>query len=194
MEPEEITPTQSFNSMVIMVDQAPTIPHKDESSLDKNSASAHHERWMGEAIRQARIAAEQGEVPVGAVLIEAGKLIGSGFNQPIMRHDATAHAEIVALRAASASKQNYRLPATILYVTIEPCTMCVGALIHARVDLLVFGAREPRAGAVVSQNNLLDSQPYNHQLSYVEGVLAAQCSALVQAFFKAQRGINRRAD
>ena len=180
--------------MVIMVDQAPAIPHEDESSLDKKSAAADHEHWMGKAILQARIAAEQGEVPVGAVLIEAGKLIGSGFNQPIMRHDATAHAEIVALRAASASQQNYRLPATTLYVTIEPCTMCVGALIHARVDLLVFGAREPRAGAVVSQNNLLDSQPYNHQLSYVEGVLAAQCSALVQAFFKAKRGINRRAD
>lgn len=175
-----------------MVDQLPINPPADASSLDRELAAADHEHWMREAILQATIAAEQGEVPVGAVLIEAGKLIGSGFNQPVMRHDATAHAEIIALRAASACKQNYRLPATTLYVTIEPCTMCVGALIHARVDLLVFGAREPRAGAVVSRQNLLDAQHYNHRLSYVEGVLVAQCSKLVQAFFKAKRDVNRR--
>ena len=192
MEAEEILATQSFNSMVIMVDQAPAIPGEDESRGDQKSALADHEHWMREAILQARMAAEHGEVPVGAVLVEAGKLIGSGFNQPIMRHDATAHAEIVALRAASACKQNYRLPATTLYVTIEPCTMCVGALIHARVGLLVFGAREPRAGAVVSQKNLLDAQHYNHKPGYVEGVLTAQCSELVQAFFKAKRSVKHR--
>ena len=175
-----------------MVDQLGISPQADPGSLDRERAAADHEHWMQQAILQARTAAEHGEVPVGAVLVEAGKLIGSGFNQPIMRHDATAHAEIVALRAASVSKQNYRLPATILYVTIEPCTMCVGALIHARVDLLVFGAREPRAGAVVSQQNLLDAQHYNHKLSYLEGVLAVPCSALMQAFFKVKRGANQR--
>lgn len=161
----------------------------DESSLLTETTSAEHQRWMREAIEQAHAAGDRGEVPVGAVLIETGKIIGSGYNQPIGSHDPTAHAEIVALRAGSQAKQNYRLPATTLYVTIEPCTMCVGALIHARVELLVFGAREPRAGAIVSQANLLNEQHYNHKLSYVEGVLAEECGGLVKAFFKAKRGL-----
>lgn len=142
---------------------------------------------MREAILQARVAVDHGEVPVGAVLVEKGRIIGRGYNQPIQSHDPTAHAEIKALRDGSQFKQNYRLPATTLYVTIEPCTMCVGALIHARVGLLVFGAREPKAGAVVSQKKLLNEGHYNHELSYVEGVLSGQCSELVQTFFKAKR-------
>jgi tRNA(adenine34) deaminase len=162
---------------------------QDKSKLQAAKTSAEHQHWMRQAIQQARAAGASGEVPVGAVLVAAGKIIGSGYNQPIGSHDPTAHAEIVALRAGSQSKQNYRLPATTLYVTIEPCTMCVGALVHARVELLVFGAREPRAGAIVSQANLLDEQHYNHKLSYVEGVLAEQCGELVKAFFQAKRGL-----
>jgi len=146
-----------------------------------------HERWMREAIIQAKKAGSQNEVPVGAVLVEAGKIIGIGSNRPIGLHDPTAHAEIIALRNASQLKQNYRLPGTILYVTIEPCTMCVGALIHARVGLLVFGARETRAGAVVSQQELLQKVNYNHRMEYVEGVLAAPCGLLVKQFFQAKR-------
>lgn len=146
-----------------------------------------HEHWMQVALEYAREAAGRDEVPVGAVLVEAGKMIGFGSNQPISTNDPTAHAEIIAVRNASQFKQNYRLPGTILYVTIEPCTMCIGALIHARVDMLVFGAREPKAGAVVSHQVLLNESSYNHQLDYVEGVLAEQCSELMQQFFKTKR-------
>ncbi len=146
-----------------------------------------HEHWMQFALEYAREAAGNDEVPVGAVLVEAGEIIGFGANQPISANDPTAHAEIITLRNASQFKQNYRLPGTILYVTIEPCTMCVGAMIHARVDMLVFGARESRAGAVVSQQVLLNESYYNHRLDYVEGVLAEQCSELMQQFFKTKR-------
>lgn len=146
-----------------------------------------HEYYMQHAIELAREAAARDEVPVGAVLVEAGKIIGSGSNQPISANDPTAHAEILALRNGSQLKQNYRLPGTILYVTIEPCTMCIGALIHARVELLVFGAREPRAGAVISQQGLLDGAHYNHRMTYIEGVLAEQCSEIMQQFFKQKR-------
>lgn len=150
-------------------------------------SNQEHEQWMQVALEYAREAVGIDEVPVGAVLVEAGEMIGFGSNQPISTNDPTAHAEIMALRNASQFKQNYRLPGTILYVTIEPCTMCIGALIHARVDMLVFGAREPRAGAVVSQQVLLNESSYNHQLDYVEGVLAEQCSELMQQFFKTKR-------
>jgi tRNA(adenine34) deaminase len=148
-----------------------------------------HEYWMLAALEQAEIAASNNEVPIGAVLVdvESDESIGNGFNQPICANDPTAHAEIVALRSASQFKQNYRLPGTILYVTIEPCTMCIGALIHARVELLVFGAREPRAGAVVSQQALLNETYYNHRIDHIEGVLAGRCSELVQQFFKLKR-------
>ena len=115
-----------------------------------------HERWMTLALKQAEAAAQAGEVPVGAVLIAEGEVLAEAHNRSIIAQDPTAHAEILALRAAANRRQNYRLPRTTLYVTIEPCTMCVGALIHARIDQLVFGAREPRSGAVVSQHNLLD--------------------------------------
>ncbi len=144
--------------------------------------------WMAQAIDQARIAAQQGEVPVGALVVEENRAIGVAYNSPIANHDTTAHAEILALRQASQLKANYRLPGTTLYVTIEPCTMCVGALVHARVERLVFGAREPRAGAVVSQLQLLGVESYNHHITFTEGVLAEECAELLQDFFRARRG------
>ncbi|GJM12282.1 MAG: tRNA-specific adenosine deaminase [Pseudohongiella sp.] len=146
-----------------------------------------HERWMREALLLAQQAGDADEVPVGAVVVREGEIIGRGFNQPIRTYDATAHAEIVAIRSASQFCNNYRLPGTTLYVTIEPCTMCLGAMIHARIGTLVFGAAEPRAGAVVSQASLIDAQHFNHKISYVQGVLADDCAALMQAFFKSRR-------
>jgi len=145
------------------------------------------ERWMGRALELANRAEAAGEVPVGAVLVEAGEIIGEGFNQPITARDPTAHAEIVALRQAARSKNNYRLPGTVLYVTLEPCTMCVGALLHGRIARLVFGAREPRAGSVVSQQQLLDDSCYNHRIEVTEGSRATECSELLQKFFRARR-------
>ena len=145
-------------------------------------------QWMQQALVLAREAAAHGEVPVGAVLVSAaGELLGSGFNHPIASHDPTAHAEIVALRMAARNQQNYRLPDSTLYVTIEPCTMCVGAMIHARVTRVVFGASEPRFGALVSQRRLLDTGEFNHFLQYQGGVLAEECGALMREFFKARR-------
>ena len=146
-----------------------------------------HERWMRLALKQAEVAAQAGEVPVGSVLIADGEVLAEAHNRPISAQDPTAHAEILALRAAAIRRQNYRLPRTTLYVTIEPCTMCVGALIHARIDQLVFGAREPRSGAVVSQQNLLESSNLNHRVRYQEGVLAEECGKIMQLFFQSRR-------
>ena len=151
------------------------------------SESTNHERWMREALILAEQAANADEVPVGAVVVRNGEIIGSGFHQSIRSCDATAHAEIVAIRSASQFRNNYRLPGTTVYVTIEPCTMCLGAMIHARVDRLVFGATEPRAGAVVSQGSLLEAGHFNHQLSFIDGVLAEECSSLMQSFFRNRR-------
>ncbi len=145
------------------------------------------EAWMAIALDEAARAAAAGEVPVGAVLVEKGEMLVSAHNAPIMENDPTAHAEILALRRASQFKNNYRLPGTTLYVTIEPCTMCVGAIVHARVNRLVFGAPEPRAGAVISQQRLLDVPSYNHQVEYVGGVLAEECGRLLQDFFRSKR-------
>lgn len=148
---------------------------------------ADHEYWMRKALALARQAGDAGEVPVGAILVRDGECIGQGSNAPLATHDPTAHAEIRALRAAATEGGNYRLPGTTLYVTIEPCTMCVGAMIHARVDKLVFGASEPRAGAVVSNCRLLDSNNYNHRIQYSEGILAEECATLMRDFFRARR-------
>lgn len=146
------------------------------------------EFWMQQALALARQAADAGEVPVGAVVVLDAHNIGDGYNQPIASKDPTAHAEIVALRRAAAHLQNYRLPDTTLYVTIEPCTMCVGALIHARVRRLVFGAREPRAGAVCSRFHLLgEVAGYNHRIEVSQGILEVECSELISSFFKARR-------
>ena len=155
----------------------------DNNELD----TAADERWMREALRLARQAGDVGEVPVGAIVVQDEQIIGSGFNQPIRTCDATAHAEIVAIRSASQFRQNYRLPGTTLYVTIEPCTMCFGAMLHARIDRLVFGATEPRAGAIVSQASAIDASHYNHELQCSHGVLAQECSVLMQNFFKTRR-------
>lgn len=144
-------------------------------------------KWMLRALVLAGQASSIGEVPVGAVLVRGEELLGEGFNQPISSHDPTAHAEIVALRAAAAHVGNYRLPDSTLYVTLEPCTMCIGALIHARVGRLVFAAREPRAGAVCSQFNLVEHPGYNHKLVWNEGVLAQASSDLLTDFFRARR-------
>lgn len=151
------------------------------------SGTGEDERWMRHALALARQAADAGEVPVGAVLVQAGAVLGEGWNQPILARDPTAHAEIVALRAAARGVDNYRLPGSTLYVTIEPCAMCAGALVHARVARLVFGAREPRAGAVASNLSLLDAPFLNHRIAWEDGPLAVEAAALLQGFFRARR-------
>ena len=142
---------------------------------------------MQRALELAAQGAELGEVPVGAVVVQNGEIIGEGFNQPITASDPSAHAEVVALRAAAANNKNYRLPDSTLYVTIEPCTMCFGTLVHARVARLVYGAAEPRAGVVVSQLKLSEQAFYNHRVQVEGGVLQEQASALVKEFFQKRR-------
>ena len=143
--------------------------------------------WMTYALALAERAADAGEVPVGAVVVLDDKVIGEGWNQPISGHDPTAHAEIMALRDAAQRIENYRLIDTTLYVTIEPCTMCAGAIIHSRVARVVFGAVEPKAGAVVSNGKVFDQAWMNHYLKYQGGVLAQSCSERISAFFKQRR-------
>ena len=145
------------------------------------------EKFMRRALELAGEAARSGEVPVGAVLVCAGEVIGQGFNQPISTHDPTAHAEILALRSAAGTISDYRLGNTTLYVTLEPCPMCAGALVNARVSKLVFGARDVRFGGVRSKFRIADSELLNHQLDVAEGVLAAECVELLQAFFAERR-------
>ena len=145
------------------------------------------ERWMRAALALAEEAGDRGEVPVGSVVVRDGVLLGAGHNQPIGSHDPTAHAEVVALRAAARAVGNYRLPGADLYVTVEPCLMCSGALVHARIARLVFGAREPKAGAVVSNSRALCAEGLNHQVTVSGGVLADEAAALLQAFFAARR-------
>lgn len=146
------------------------------------------ELWMREALRLANEAGAAGEVPVGAVLVASGgEVIGRGANAPIRLHDPTAHAEILALREASAALQNYRLAGATMYSTVEPCVMCAGALVHARVERLVFGARDLRFGGVRSKFALADSDILNHRMAVVEGVLGPECTALLQQFFAARR-------
>lgn len=140
------------------------------------------------ALELAGRAAAAGEVPVAAVLVADGQVVGEGWNCSIGVCDPTAHAEINALRDAARRRGNYRLIDTTLYVTLEPCAMCVGALIHARVARLVFGAREPRAGAVASQFRLLDANCFNHRIAWSEGALATGCGALLVDFFRSRRG------
>ncbi len=144
-------------------------------------------QWMRYALDLAEQAQALGEVPVGAVIVRDNEVIGEGFNRPISARDPSAHAEIAALRDAGARVDNYRLPGSTLYVTIEPCTMCVGALIHARVAKIVFGAREPKAGALVSNLHLHEAAVYNHRLEIEEGPLADECASLMGNFFRARR-------
>jgi len=143
---------------------------------------------MRRALEEARRAEALGEVPVGAVLVDdSDRLIAAGHNQPIAARDPSAHAEIVVLRAAAQKLDNYRLPGTTLYVTIEPCAMCVGALVHARVQRVVYGAAEPRTGAIESAHRLFDTGEFNHRPVVDRGVLADECAALMTEFFANKR-------
>ena len=142
---------------------------------------------MREALALAAVAHDAGEVPVGAVLVVDGEIRGRGWNQPIARRDATAHAEILAIREASAAVANYRLANSTLYVTLEPCARCAGALIAARVERLVFGARDLRFGGVRGKFRIADSDLLNHQVEIAEGVLGAECMELLQEFFRERR-------
>jgi len=148
--------------------------------------------WMNHALKLAREGAALGEVPVGAVVVDAeGRLLGEGFNQPIGAHDPTAHAEIVALRQAAQRAGNYRLPGASLYVTLEPCLMCCGALVHARIQRLVYAAKEPKAGAVESAFGVLGNSRLNHRVEVMGGVLAEASSELLRNFFAARREMPR---
>ncbi|MDX1736420.1 MAG: tRNA adenosine(34) deaminase TadA [Halioglobus sp.] len=146
------------------------------------------EDWMLRALALADRAERAGEVPVGALVVRDGEVLGEGWNQVISAHDPSAHAEMVALRAASRRAANYRLPGATLYVTLEPCTMCAGALVHARIERLVFAAPEPKAGVVVSNGALLDEPWYNHRVTWRGGILAEESARRLQDFFRARRG------
>jgi len=145
------------------------------------------ETFMGIALKNAKLAMKSGEVPIGAVLVRDGKIIAQGHNQPIQKCDPTAHAEIVVLRKAASIEGNYRLVDCELFVTIEPCIMCVGAMLHARIRRIIFGAKEPRFGALTSHMRVLDSTRFNHKIEWHGGVLAEQSSVLMRNFFKLKR-------
>lgn len=153
--------------------------------------SSLHENFMREALQQAREAALAGEVPVGAVVVHQGRVIGRGRNSPLAQQDPTAHAEVLALREAARALGNYRLEGCTLYVTLEPCTMCSGAMLHARVDGVVYGAAEPKTGAAGSVLNVFGYAQINHQTQVVRGVLAEECAALMADFFKQRRAQNK---
>ncbi len=155
--------------------------------MEENLADCNDEMWMRYAMALAKRAAENGEVPVGAVIIQNNQILGEGCNQPISLHDCTAHAEIVALRAAGDTVKNYRLPGATLYVTIEPCVMCAGAMIHGRIGRLVYGASEPKAGAIESNLSILSQDFINHQITVSSGVLEEECGEILSEFFKIRR-------
>lgn len=148
---------------------------------------AHDELWMEEALRSAQRALETGEVPVGAVVVCEGRIVGRGWNRNISDFDPTAHAEIVALREAGATVGNHRLSECGLFVTIEPCVMCAGAMVHARIKRLVYGADDSKAGAVQSVMQVLNHPRLNHKVEVRSGVLAGRCAELLQTFFKNRR-------
>ena len=147
--------------------------------------------FMQLALEQAQLAWAQGEVPVGAVVVKDGVVIATGFNQPIGRHDPTAHAEIVALRAAAEKLGNYRLPGCELYVTLEPCTMCSGAMMHARLARVVYGADDPKTGACGSVVNLFEQEKLNHHTAIEGGVMAVEAGAMLKAFFAERRAARK---
>ena len=150
-------------------------------------ASGADSAWMRAALELAQQAQQAGEVPVGAVVVKGDTVIGRGWNHPIGSRDPTAHAEIVALRDAAQALGNYRLADTTLYVTLEPCAMCAGAMVHARVQRLVFGAADPRAGAAGSVFDIVRAPPLNHQLQVTGGALAEECGVLLKQFFAGRR-------
>jgi tRNA(adenine34) deaminase len=149
------------------------------------------QQFMQLALEQAQLAWAQGEVPVGAVVVKDGVVIATGFNQPIGRHDPTAHAEIVALRAAADKLGNYRLPGCELYVTLEPCTMCSGAMMHARLARVVYGADDPKTGACGSVVNLFEQEKLNHHTAIEGGVMAEEAGAMLKAFFAERRAARK---
>ena len=144
-------------------------------------------QFMQQALSQAKLAAAAGEVPVGAVLVRDGQVISTGFNQPITNSDPSAHAEMMALRAAAQGESNYRLPGTTLYVTLEPCTMCAGAMLHARVERVVFGATDPKTGAAGSVLNVFSEKQINHQTQVEGGIMGEECGQVLRDFFKERR-------
>ena len=144
-------------------------------------------QFMQQALSQAKLAAAAGEVPVGAVLVRDGQVISTGFNRPITNSDPSAHAEMMALRAAAQSESNYRLPGTTLYVTLEPCTMCAGAMLHARVERVVFGAADPKTGAAGSVLNVFSEKQINHQTQVEGGIMGEECGQVLRDFFKERR-------
>jgi len=152
-----------------------------------NDSQTDEDAFMRAALALAARAAGEGEVPVGAVLVKDGRVIAQGWNQPIGRHDPSAHAEMIALREAARKLGNYRLPGTTLYVTLEPCVMCAGAIIHARVSRLVFGASDPKAGAVNSVYDIISQPRLNHIVEWRGGVLEQECGAVLRDFFRARR-------
>jgi tRNA(adenine34) deaminase len=152
-----------------------------------SGALPHDAEFMRAALVLAEEGKRAGEVPVGAIVVSDGRIVGRGFNAPISRHDPTGHAEIAALRAAAAALGNYRLPGCDLYVTLEPCAMCAGAIMHARIRRLVFGARDPKTGACGSVVDLFAERRLNHHTSVTGGVLTNECGALLSAFFAERR-------
>ncbi|MCQ4325781.1 tRNA adenosine(34) deaminase TadA [Stutzerimonas stutzeri] len=145
------------------------------------------ERFMREALALAAQGAALGEVPVGAVLVQDGQVIGRGYNCPISRHDPSAHAEMVAIREAALSMENYRLPGSTLYVTLEPCSMCAGLIVHSRIRRVVYGTTEPKAGVVVSRGQFFAQEFLNHRVLVEGGVLAQECGAALSEFFRLRR-------
>ena len=155
--------------------------------MPNGGAPEHDELWMQEALRSAQRALDIGEVPVGAVVVHEAKIVGRGFNRNLTDSDPTAHAEIVALREAGSTVGNYRLVNCDLFVTTEPCAMCAGAMVHARIRTLIYGAEDPKAGAVHSAMHVLNHPALNHQVEVRRGVLAGQCAELLQQFFRTRR-------
>ena len=139
------------------------------------------------ALEQAQLAAQSGEVPVGAVLVKDGQVISKAFNKPIANHDPSAHAEMLALREAALAEKNYRIPGSTLYVTLEPCAMCSGAMLHARIDRVVYGAPDPKTGAAGSALDIFSSKQINHQTSVDGGIMSEECGQLLREFFKGRR-------
>ncbi len=162
-----------------------TIPPGSPYILEGENETDHF--WMQHALSLALRASKQNEVPVGAVIVRDNEILGEGYNQPILKHDPTAHAEIQAIRDAARNDKNYRLINTTLYVTLEPCAMCAGAIIQARIERVVFGAVDPRTGAAGSVFNVLNTPQLNHRCEVVSGVCSLECSDILKSFFKAKR-------
>ncbi len=181
-----------YNRMGVSLGARPSVRELGESFMANSTPPPEHatsadERWMWHALELARRAGAQGEVPVGAVLVRNERIVGEGWNRPIGDHDPTAHAEVVAIRDAAARLSNYRLVECTLYVTLEPCAMCVGAIVHGRIGRVVFGATDTKSGAVGSALDLADSGAFNHKVHYQGGVLSEPCGGLLKAFFRERR-------